>query len=38
MANINEDMAAEDLSNVKFLLSSTIPRENMEKATVKKIK
>ncbi|KAL3056515.1 hypothetical protein OYC64_019074 [Pagothenia borchgrevinki] len=33
MANINEDMAAEDLSNVKFLLSSTIPRENMEKAT-----
>ncbi|KAK5861244.1 hypothetical protein PBY51_022656 [Eleginops maclovinus] len=32
MANINEDMTDEDLSSVKFLLSSTIPPENMEKA------
>ncbi|XP_068428105.1 CASP8 and FADD-like apoptosis regulator isoform X2 [Clinocottus analis] len=32
MANINEDMTNEDLNNVKFLLSSTLPREKMEKA------
>ncbi|XP_042351205.1 CASP8 and FADD-like apoptosis regulator [Plectropomus leopardus] len=32
MANINEDMADEDLNSVKFLLSSTLPREKIEKA------
>ncbi|XP_049450763.1 CASP8 and FADD-like apoptosis regulator [Epinephelus fuscoguttatus] len=32
MANINEDIADEDLNNVKFLLSTTLPREKMEKA------
>ncbi|XP_056278718.1 CASP8 and FADD-like apoptosis regulator [Pseudoliparis swirei] len=31
MANINEDMANEDLNSVKFLLGSTLPREMMEK-------
>ncbi|XP_034417044.1 uncharacterized protein LOC117750145 isoform X4 [Cyclopterus lumpus] len=31
MANLNEDMANEDLNSVKFLLSSTLPREKMEK-------
>ncbi|TNN53982.1 CASP8 and FADD-like apoptosis regulator [Liparis tanakae] len=31
MANINEDMANEDLNSVKFLLGSTLPREIMEK-------
>lgn len=34
MANINEDIADEDLNNVKFLLSTTLPREKMEKAKV----
>ncbi|XP_070694466.1 CASP8 and FADD-like apoptosis regulator [Pempheris klunzingeri] len=32
MANISEDMANEDMNSVKFLLSSTLPREKMEKA------
>ncbi|KAM6979376.1 CASP8 and FADD-like apoptosis regulator [Tautogolabrus adspersus] len=32
MANISEDMANDDLDSVKFLLSSIIPRENLEKA------
>ncbi|KAM6955343.1 CASP8 and FADD-like apoptosis regulator [Lycodopsis pacificus] len=32
MANINEDMDSEDLSSVKFLLGSMLPREKMEKA------
>ncbi|XP_068559309.1 CASP8 and FADD-like apoptosis regulator [Cebidichthys violaceus] len=32
MANINEDMDSEDLNSVKFLLSSTLPREKTEKA------
>uniref|UniRef100_A0A8C3AQ17 CASP8 and FADD-like apoptosis regulator n=1 Tax=Cyclopterus lumpus TaxID=8103 RepID=A0A8C3AQ17_CYCLU len=32
MANLNEDMANEDLNSVKFLLSSTLPREKMEKS------
>ncbi|KAA8588233.1 CASP8 and FADD-like apoptosis regulator isoform X1 [Etheostoma spectabile] len=32
MANINDDVANEDLNSVKFLLSSTLPREQMEKA------
>ncbi|XP_034549032.1 CASP8 and FADD-like apoptosis regulator [Notolabrus celidotus] len=31
MANISEDMANDDLASVKFLLSSTLPREKMEK-------
>lgn len=35
MANINEDMANEDLNSVKFLLGSTLPREMMEKVQVK---
>lgn len=34
MANISEDMASEDLNRVKFLLSSTLPREKIEKAKV----
>ncbi|XP_029314236.1 CASP8 and FADD-like apoptosis regulator [Cottoperca gobio] len=32
MANINEDMANEDLTSVKFLLDTTLSRENMEQA------
>ncbi|XP_074515634.1 CASP8 and FADD-like apoptosis regulator [Sebastes fasciatus] len=32
MANINEDMANDDLDSVKFLLSSTLPREKVENA------
>ncbi|XP_060910258.1 CASP8 and FADD-like apoptosis regulator [Labrus mixtus] len=32
MANISEDMTNSDLDSVKFLLSSIIPRENLEKA------
>ncbi|XP_031155509.1 CASP8 and FADD-like apoptosis regulator isoform X1 [Sander lucioperca] len=32
MANINDDMANEDLNRVKFLLSSTLSHEQMEKA------
>uniref|UniRef100_A0A3Q3L1L4 CASP8 and FADD like apoptosis regulator n=1 Tax=Labrus bergylta TaxID=56723 RepID=A0A3Q3L1L4_9LABR len=32
MANISEDMTNNDLDSVKFLLSSIIPRENLEKA------
>ncbi|KAI3356171.1 hypothetical protein L3Q82_017420, partial [Scortum barcoo] len=32
MANVSEDMADEDLNSVKFLLSSTLPREKKEKA------
>lgn len=38
MANINDDMANEDLNRVKFLLSSTLSHEQMEKAKVKKKK
>lgn len=34
MANISEDMASEDLKSLKFLLSSTLPREKIEKAKV----
>lgn len=36
MANISEDMANEDLNNVKFLLSNTLPREQLEKVKVSK--
>ncbi|KAM8856687.1 CASP8 and FADD-like apoptosis regulator isoform 1-T4 [Spinachia spinachia] len=32
MTNINEDMADEDLNNVKFLLGRTLSREKMENA------
>uniref|UniRef100_UPI0037E9395F CASP8 and FADD-like apoptosis regulator n=1 Tax=Semicossyphus pulcher TaxID=241346 RepID=UPI0037E9395F len=32
MANISEDMGNDDLDSVKFLLSSTLPREKLEKA------
>ncbi|XP_047193416.1 CASP8 and FADD-like apoptosis regulator isoform X1 [Scophthalmus maximus] len=32
MAHISEDMAEEDLNNVKFLISSTLSREKLEKA------
>ncbi|XP_035029786.2 CASP8 and FADD-like apoptosis regulator isoform X1 [Hippoglossus stenolepis] len=32
MAHISEDLANEDLNNVKFLMGSTLPRETMEKA------
>ncbi|KAM8749408.1 CASP8 and FADD-like apoptosis regulator [Acanthopagrus schlegelii] len=32
MSNISEDMVDEDLNNVKFLLSSRIPREKIDKA------
>ncbi|XP_054471393.1 CASP8 and FADD-like apoptosis regulator isoform X2 [Anoplopoma fimbria] len=32
MANINEDMAHDDLESVKFLLSGTLPRDKMDKA------
>ncbi|XP_074550410.1 CASP8 and FADD-like apoptosis regulator isoform X3 [Halichoeres trimaculatus] len=32
MANISEDIASDDLNSVKFLLSSTLPREKMENA------
>ncbi|XP_035532196.1 CASP8 and FADD-like apoptosis regulator isoform X1 [Morone saxatilis] len=32
MANISEDLCDEDLNSMKFLLSSTLPREKMEKA------
>ncbi|XP_056145366.1 CASP8 and FADD-like apoptosis regulator [Lampris incognitus] len=32
IANLSEDMANEDLRNVKFLLSSTIPREKVDNA------
>uniref|UniRef100_A0AAQ4QK53 CASP8 and FADD-like apoptosis regulator n=1 Tax=Gasterosteus aculeatus aculeatus TaxID=481459 RepID=A0AAQ4QK53_GASAC len=32
MANINEDMAKEDLNSVKFLLGQTLSREKMENA------
>lgn len=35
MANINEDMAKEDLNSVKFLLGQTLSREKMENAQVK---
>ena len=35
MSNISEDMVDEDLNNVKFLLSSRIPREKIDKAKVK---
>lgn len=36
MANISEDMASEDLNDVKFLLSTTLPREKIDKAMVNK--
>ncbi|XP_040003687.1 CASP8 and FADD-like apoptosis regulator [Xiphias gladius] len=32
VVNVSEDMAYEDLNSLKFLLSSTLPRETMEKA------
>ncbi|XP_019945252.1 CASP8 and FADD-like apoptosis regulator isoform X2 [Paralichthys olivaceus] len=32
MAHISEDLAHEDLDNVKFLMGSMLPRETMEKA------
>ncbi|XP_062258632.1 CASP8 and FADD-like apoptosis regulator isoform X1 [Platichthys flesus] len=32
MAHISEDLASEDLNNVKFLMGSTLPRETMENA------
>ncbi|XP_044072301.1 CASP8 and FADD-like apoptosis regulator isoform X1 [Siniperca chuatsi] len=32
MANIGEDLVNEDLDNVKFLLTSTLPREKVEKS------
>ncbi|KAF7658005.1 hypothetical protein LDENG_00019280 [Lucifuga dentata] len=32
MDNLSEDMASEDVRNVKFLLTSTLPREKMDKA------
>ncbi|XP_071373510.1 CASP8 and FADD-like apoptosis regulator [Centroberyx affinis] len=32
MADVSEDMANEDLKNLKFLLSSALPREKMDKA------
>lgn len=37
MAHLSEDMASEDLNNVKFLLSSTLPRETMENAKVRQM-
>lgn len=33
--NISDDMASEDLDNMKFLLSKTLSREQMEKSKVK---
>lgn len=36
MANISEDMVNEDMNRAKFLLSSTLAREKLEKAKVKK--
>ncbi|XP_076026116.1 CASP8 and FADD-like apoptosis regulator [Genypterus blacodes] len=32
MTNVSEDMASEDLNSMKFLLSSTLPRERIENA------
>ncbi|XP_060944303.1 CASP8 and FADD-like apoptosis regulator isoform X1 [Limanda limanda] len=32
MAHISEDLASDDLNNVKFLMGSTLPRETMENA------
>nr|XP_020450436.1 CASP8 and FADD-like apoptosis regulator [Monopterus albus] len=32
MVNINEDIASDDLSSLKFLLSTTIPRDKTERA------
>lgn len=37
MSNISEDMADEDLNSVKFLLSSRLPREKIDKAKVKHV-
>ncbi len=37
MTDISEDMASEDLNSVKFLLSTTLPREKMDKVKVNKI-
>lgn len=37
MSHLSEDMASEDLNNVKFLLSDTLPRETMENANVRKM-
>lgn len=35
MADVSEDMTNEDLKSVKFLLSSTLPRERMDKVKVR---
>lgn len=34
MANISEALATEDLKNIRFLLSSTLTREKLEKSKV----
>lgn len=34
MTNISEALATEDLKNIKFLLSTTLTRETLEKSKV----